>query len=82
MLTTVHLAHQVVTLERRIKELQHHVLKLETAISAAHHESPRRRSWWQAMWRRGGGAGRTKSVRENRRRESHERIQQSQLYCA
>lgn len=87
MLTAANLEHQVVTLERRVKALQHHVHKLEAVISSGRSDSPRRRSWWQVMWRRdSGGGGWTmaspRSVRENKRRASHEHIQQSQLYCA
>lgn len=87
MLTAVNLAHQVVTLERRVKALQHHVHKLEAALSTVRSGSPPRRSWWQVMWKRGTGDERRtmaspRSVRENKRRVNHEHIQQSQLYCA
>ncbi len=79
-------AQQLGDLERTVSELRTHVRSLEGQLAAARGVQPGKVSLWEVFWRSGGGAGRRggriTQVRENRRRENHERIAQYTLHCA
>ncbi len=86
MRTRADLTNQVVHLERTVRELQNHLRHLEVQMGHVRGEQPHTQSWWQSVWRRGGGGGQAATlsgrVRENKRRGTHEQIRQSHLYYA